>query len=167
MSAVKQNSPVSSLHLVEDQRPAEDDELSIELRGIPGKQVRCRTGHHRFAMDDWEPGENIPVRGVSVMPASDGRFALLEPCLACWEVTRVTYTHPGGGIDGHLQSHIRYGKGWKKIPSHLPRGKRVLRSEKYRRGEHQLKALLGRVVTVDGNEVSAPPPVSAVKFQGA
>lgn len=142
---------------------------AVDPGGIPGKQIRCRAGHHRFAMDDWEPPAEIP-RGVSVMFASEGRYKLLEPCLACLAATRVTYTHPGGGIDGYLKSSIVYGQNWVRMAMDQPRGRRVMRDERYRRGKAQLAGFIGRAVTDLADEAREPEParspVAPVRFRG-
>jgi hypothetical protein len=134
---------------------------------IPIKQVRCRAGHHKFALDDWEPPSEIP-RGVSVMFASEGRYKMMEPCLACMAATRVTYTHPGGGVDGFLKSGIVYGQNWVRMPMSQPRGSRVMRDERCRRGQAQLTAFMGRAITGLTDEAEPErPPVAPVQFRGA
>lgn len=147
--------------------PSDRKEQAEELGNIPARQIRCRKGHHAFALDDWIPGEEIP-RGVAAMHASEGRYKLVEPCLNCSEVSRVTLTHPGGGIDGYLQSHLVYGPGWYRLPSYIPRGRRAMRDEAYRRGGRQLQALIGRAVTLlEDDDQPVIRAVQPVRFQGA
>lgn len=133
---------------------------------IPTKQIRCRAGHHRFALDEWEPPAPIP-RGVSVMFASEGRYKLMEPCLACMAVTGVTYTHPGGAVDGSLKRSIVYGQNWVRLPAGEPRGRRLMRGVQYRRGETQLRAFMGRALTDLAEEYAEPerPSVTPVTFR--
>lgn len=134
---------------------------------IPTKQIRCRAGHHRFALDEWEPPAPIP-RGVSVMFASEGRYKLMEPCLACMAVTGVTYTHPGGAVDGSLKRSIVYGTNWVRLPADQPRGRRLMRGVQYRRGEAQLRAFMGQAITslADEDRESSVPPVAPVRLRG-
>lgn len=139
-------------------RSVELGEHVADPSGIPIKQIRCRAGHHRFALDDWEPPDPIPGRGVTVMFASEGRYKLLEPCLACMAATRVTYTHPGGGIDGFLKSGIVYGKNWRKMAMDAPRGRRVMRDERCRRGQAQLTAFIGSAITSLADEAREGEP---------
>jgi hypothetical protein len=116
-------------------------EAPQEVGSIPARQLRCRAGHHHFALDDWLPGEEEIPRGVTVMPASDGRLKLIEPCLDCLAVTGVTYTHPGGIFDGYLRRQIQYGPEWVR---------------------------LGRVTTlVDDDEEAGRPSVAPALFRGA
>jgi hypothetical protein len=135
---------------------------------IPIKQVRCRAGHHRFPLDEWEPPGPVPA-GVSVMFASEGRYKLVEPCRACQAVTGVTYTHPGGQVDGHLRRQIIYGDEWVRMAQGTPRGKRVMRGEMYDRGQAQMQAFIGAAVTAlaDGARGPEPgrPPVTPVQFR--
>lgn len=141
----------------ENLRAVEPGEHVIDPAGIPIKQIRCRAGHHKFALDDWEPPAEIP-RGVTVMFASEGRYKLLEPCLTCMAATRVTYTHPGGGIDGFLKSSITYGKNWQKMAMDAPRGRRVMRDERCRRGKKQLDAFIGAAITDLADDAREPEP---------
>jgi hypothetical protein len=146
-----------SLHAVEPGTEA------VNPGSIPTRQIRCRAGHHDFALDDWEPPAEIP-RGVTVMFASEGRYKLLEPCLKCMAATRVTYTHPGGGIDGYLKSTITYGQNWVRMAMDQPRGRRVMRDERCRRGKTQLDAFIGAAITGLTEEAVEPahrgvPPV--------
>jgi hypothetical protein len=149
--------------------PRIPDESGVNYGALPASQVVCRSGHHRFALDDWDPGEEIP-RSVTAMHADEGRYKLLEPCLKCWAVTRVTFTHPGGGIDGYLRPVLRYGKEWVKLDADVPRGRRVMRDQKYQRGQGRLKALIGRAVTLtedaEDAEPSARRPVPRPVFRG-
>jgi hypothetical protein len=142
-------------------RAVEPGQQVLDPSAIPVRQLRCRSGHHRFALDDWEPPAEIP-RGVSVMFASEGRYKMLEPCLACLAATRVTYTHPGGGIDGYLKSGIIYGTNWVRMAMDRPRGRRVMRDEKVRRGRRQLDAFIGSAVTSLADEAREPGPVPRV-----
>jgi hypothetical protein len=151
-----------NLHVIEPGREATDP------GSIPVKQIRCRAGHHQFALDSWEPPAAIPS-GVSVMFASEGRYKLMEPCPVCWAATRVTYTHPGGGIDGYLKSTIVYGTNWVRMAMGQPRGRRVMRDEKVRRGKDQLAAFIGSAVTSLADEAREPEPARTVpptRFQG-
>jgi hypothetical protein len=120
-------------------------------------------------MDDWEPPAAIP-RGVSVMFASEGRYKLMEPCLVCMAATRVTYTHPGGEVDGFLKSGIVYGSNWVRMAMSQPRGRRVMRDERCRRGKNQLQDFIGRAITDLADEVQVPEParspVAPVRFRG-
>jgi hypothetical protein len=134
-----------------------------EVGSIPARQLRCRAGHHSFALDRWLPGEEPLPRGITVMPASEGRLKLVEPCTDCLAVTGVTYTHPGGIFDGYLPRHIQYGGGWVKLDRDVPRSRRVMRNARYEAANEQIRELLGRVTTlVDDDE----KPVPGVRFQG-
>jgi hypothetical protein len=148
-------------------RVVQPGERSVSSPGqLPGKQLRCRSGHHKFALDDWEPEtEQIP-RTVTVMPATEGRLKLMDPCTACWAVTAVTYTHPGGVFDPWLARQLVYGAEWVRMTQGEPRGRRVMRAEKYERGAKQIAELLTRVTALDEDvpppAVFQPPVVRAV-----
>jgi hypothetical protein len=139
-------------------------ELDGELGAMPGRQVVCRSGYHDFAMDRWDPTTPVP-KSVTVMHASDSRYKFLDPCRNCGEATRVIYTHPGGRVDGFMETGIIYGGGWHKIPNHLPRTKRIVRAEKYRRGRKFLEDAISGAVTVVADE--EPVPVPQPRFSGA
>jgi hypothetical protein len=147
-------------------------EAASETRpeAIPSKQIRCRAGHPRFPMDAWEPPAPIPA-GVIVMFASEGRYKLMEPCQACWAVTGVTYTHPGGGIDGYLRRQLVYGGEWVRMAQGTPRGKGLMRDTLYARGREQLQAFIGKAITdlADEDREAEPgrPPAAPVRFKGA
>ena len=144
-------------------------ETPTEVGSIPARQLRCRAGHHSFALDRWLPGEEPIPRGVTVMPASEGRLKLVEPCTDCLAVTGVTYTHPGGIFDGYLPRHIQYGGSWVKLDRDVPRSRRVMRDARYSAANEQIKELLGRVTTLveDDPDEDAGPRPAAVRFQGA
>jgi hypothetical protein len=150
-------------------RAVEPGRAVIDPSGIPARQIRCRAGHHQFALDDWEPPGAVPP-GVSVMFASEGRYKLMEPCRVCMAATRVTYTHPGGGIDGFLKSGILYGPAWVPMSAGQPRGRRAMRDEKLRRGRSQMSSFIGRAVTSltaeDREPADQRPPVAPVRFRG-
>lgn len=139
-------------------------ETPQEVGSIPARQLRCRAGHHEFALDRWLPGEEPIPRGVTVMPASEGRLKLMEPCTACLAVTGVTYTHPGGIFDGYLPRHIQYGAEWVRLDQDVPRSRRVMRDARYSAASGQIKTLLGQVTTLVGDEPARP---AAVRFRGA
>jgi hypothetical protein len=139
-------------------------ETPTEVGSIPARQLRCRAGHHNFPLDRWLPGEEPIPRGVTVMPASEGRLKLVEPCGDCLAVTGVTYTHPGGIFDGYLPRHIQYGGTWVKLDRDVPRSRRVMRDARYQAANEQIRELLGRVTTlVDDEEDLAQVP--GVRFQ--
>ena len=155
--------------------PDEDSKSTADYGNLPPRQRRCRGAHHSFALDDWEPPEEIP-RGVTTMPADEGRYKILEPCLKCLAVTRVTRTHPGGRIDGFMKSELRYGGTWVRLDRSVPRGRRQMRDLRYQDGQTQLQALIGQAVTLlEEDDLAplrqpaarrlAPPPVP--RFQGA
>jgi hypothetical protein len=142
-------------------------ETPTEVGSIPARQLRCRAGHHNFPLDRWLPGEEPIPRGVTVMPASEGRLKLVEPCGDCLAVTGVTYTHPGGIFDGYLPRHIQYGTDWVRLDRDVPRSRRVMRDARYSAANAQIRELLGRVTTLvedDPRSGRAPAPVV---FQGA
>lgn len=149
---------------------AGDEASETRPEAIPSKQVRCRAGHHKFPLDEWEPPDPVPA-GVIVMFASEGRYKLMEPCRACWAVTGVTYTHPGGGVDGYLKRHIVYGSEWVRMAQGAPRGKGLMRDTLYARGQAQLQVFIGRAITTlaedDREPGPARPPVAPVQFRGA
>jgi hypothetical protein len=142
-------------------RAVEPGQQAVNAGSIPAKQLRCRSGHHPFPLDAWEPPAPIPA-GVSVMFASEGRYKLMEPCPVCWAATRVTYTHPGGGVDGYLKSSIVYGTNWVRMAMDQPRGRRVMRDEKIRRGQDQMAAFIGSAVTSLADEAREPEPARRV-----
>jgi len=131
---------------------------------LPARQLRCRGAHHTFALDDWIPGETEIPRGVTVMPATEGRLKLVEPCTSCWAVSGVTYTLPGGVFDPYMPRQLVYGSDWVRMEQHEPRGRRLMRAERYQRGAKQIAALLTRVTEVDEAPLPAPavfrPPAS-------
>jgi hypothetical protein len=138
-----------------------------EVGSIPARQLRCRAGHHDFALDRWLPGEEPIPRGVTVMPASEGRLKLVEPCTACLAVTGVTYTHPGGIFDGYLPRHIQYGAEWVRLDRDVPRSRRVMRDARYSAANAQIRELLGRVTTLVEDQDRGPRRPVSVRFQGA
>jgi hypothetical protein len=140
-------------------------EMPMEVGSIPARQLRCRAGHHSFALDRWLPAEEPIPRGVTVMPASEGRLKLMEPCTDCLAVTGVTYTHPGGIFDGYLRRQIQYGAEWVRLDRDVPRSRRVMRDARYSAANAQIRELLGRVTTLvdDGPR----RPVAQPRFQGA
>jgi hypothetical protein len=127
--------------------PDDETRSTTDYGNLPLRQRRCRGAHHSFALDDWDPPEAIP-RGVTVMPADEGRYKFLEPCMKCMAVTRVTRTHPGGRIDGFMKSEIRYGAEWVRLDRSVPRGRRTMRDLRYQDGQKQLQALIGLAVTL-------------------
>jgi hypothetical protein len=139
--------------------------LSAEVGAIPARQLRCRAGHHNFPLDRWLPGEEPIPRGVTVMPASEGRLKLIEPCGDCLSVTGVTYTHPGGIFDGYLPRHIQYGANWVRLDRDVPRSRRVMRNARYEAANEQIRELLGRVTTLVDDD-GEPERVPGVRFQG-
>ena len=66
-------------------------------------------------------------------------------------------TGAGGSLDGALPRRIDYAGTWYHLPSHLPRGKRAFRREKFRRGGSKIQARI-RAASLVGE---AP----AVKFR--
>jgi hypothetical protein len=118
--------------------PSEERALEAALRGIPNDQVRCRAGHHQFAWDEAAIGEPLPST-VYAQGRSDGRYRIVDPC-PCG-VKKVTVTGIGGNLN-ELDSHLEYPSDWVSVPQHLPRGRRVLRREKIRRTEAQVRALI-------------------------
>jgi hypothetical protein len=144
--------------------PETAHETPQEVGSIPARQKRCRAGHHRFPLDDWLPGEEPVPRGVSVMPSTEGRLKLVEPCTACQAVTGVTHTHPGGVFDGYLPRQIYYGKSWVKLDRDVPRSRRVMRDSRYQgqAASEQIKELLGRVVTLVDDDDTGRPVVPVV-----
>lgn len=157
-----------------------DDEITrstTDYGNLPGRQRRCRGAHHQFALDDWDPPEAIP-RGVTVMPADEGRYKFLEPCLKCYAVTRVTRTHPGGRIDGFMRSELRYGAEWVRLDRSVPRGRRKMRDLRYQDGQKLLQSFIGQAVTLLEDDepparptrlprgAHAAPRPPAVRFQG-
>jgi hypothetical protein len=138
--------------------PSEARELESVLRGIPNNQVRCRAGHHQFAWDEAAIGEPLPPT-VYAQGRTDGRYRIVDPC-PCG-VKKVTVTGIGGNLN-ELDSHLEYPGDWVPVPQHLPRGRRVLRREKIRRTEAQVRALIR---TADGHPVADPArDVPRVRF---
>lgn len=126
---------------------------------LPPRQVRCRAGRHHFPLDDWLPPAPVPA-GVSVHFASEGRYKLVERCLACKAVTGVTYTHPGGEVDGFLRRQLVYDGDWVKLAQGVPRGRAAMRDVAWTRGREQMAAFIGQAVTTlleDDREPVRPP----------
>jgi hypothetical protein len=147
------NRPRGNLQLV----TSEERELDAALRDIPDNQVRCRAGHHTFAWDETAIGAPLPPT-VYAQGRSDGRYQIVDPC-PCG-VRKVTVTGIGGSLH-ELDSHLSYPSDWVSVPSHLPRGRRVLRREKIRRTAPQVRALLR---TADQRPVADASSVPAARF---
>lgn len=125
-------------------------EEPAEIGDIPARQLCCRGGHHKFPMDEWIPGEPLP-RDITVLPASEGRLKIMEPCRSCRAVTGVTYTHPGGEFDPYLPRHLQYGPEWVRLAMDVPRSRRVMRAARYSTAaaQTQIRELLAGVTTLE------------------
>lgn len=146
----------------------ETPETPAEVGGVPVRQLCCRGGHHEFALDKWIPGEPLP-RGITVLPASEGRLKILEPCESCRAVTGVTYTHPGGVFDPYLPRQIHYGAEWVRLAMDVPRSRRVMRAARYssKVAQAQIRELLAGVTTLEEPDDRPASGVAPAVFKGA
>lgn len=127
--------------------PTETAELAGHMASIENEEVECRAGHHLFELDTWKISDPLPD-SVYARPAKDGRYELVSPCDNCGAKLIIT-TSPGGGLDGALPRRIDYAGTWYHLPSHLPRGKRAFRREKFKRGEAKIRAAIRSAALVD------------------
>lgn len=143
-------------------------ETPAEVGDIPARQLCCRGGHHKFPLDDWIPGEQLP-RDITVMPASEGRLKIMEPCRSCRAVTGVTYTHPGGEFDPYLPRQLHYGTDWVRLAMDVPRSRRVMRAARYSSpaAQAQIRELLAGVTTLDEPDTRPVSRVAPAVFRGA
>lgn len=140
--------------------PIEASELASHMSAIEDYEVECRAGHHLFELDTWRISDPLPD-SVYARPGKDGCYELVSPCNNCGAKLIIT-TGPGGDLSGTLPRRIDYDGTWYHLPSHLPRGKRAFRREKFRRGEPKIRAAI-RSSTLVGEARSVP----ATKFRGA
>jgi hypothetical protein len=150
-------------------RRTEDQELTGILNEMPDLEVLCRTGWHRWALDEVMPGESWPDV-VRAWPQRRGVFRIEEPCVKCGLAWRITDTLPGGRMDPFAVSRIAYDREWVTIPQGYKRGKRRIRQELYRRrGEEQTTAQVEAAAarTAAEEEAVAQAAAPAVKFSGA
>jgi hypothetical protein len=154
-------------------RRTEDQELTGILNEMPDLEVLCRTGWHRWALDEVMPGESWPD-SVRAWPGRRGAFRIEEPCVKCGLTWRITDTLPGGRMDPFAVTRIVYDREWVTIPQGFKRGKRRIRQELYRRrGDEQTAAQVEEAAArtaveeaVAAEAVTAPAP-APVKFSGA
>jgi hypothetical protein len=149
-------------------RRTEDQELTGILNEMPDLEVLCRTGWHRWALDEVMPGESWPDV-VRAWPQRRGVFRIEEPCVKCGLAWRITDTLAGGRMDPFATSRIVYDREWVAIPQGYKRGKRRIRQELYRRRgadntAAQLELAAARTAADEEVVVQAPAPV---KFSGS
>lgn len=135
--------------------PTEAAELAAHMMSIDDNEVECRAGHHLFELDTWRISDPLPA-SVYARPGKNGCYELVSPCDNCNAKLIIT-TGAGGSLDGALPRRIDYAGTWYHLPSHLPRGKRAFRREKFRRGGSKIQARI-RAASLVGE---AP----AVKFR--
>jgi hypothetical protein len=149
-------------------RRTEDQELTGILNEMPDLEVLCRTGWHRWALDEVMPGESWPDV-VRAWPQRRGVFRIEEPCVKCGLAWRITDTLAGGTMDPFAVSRIVYDREWVTIPQGYKRGKRRIRQELYRRrGADDTAAQLERAAArTAADEEAAAPAAPVLKFSGA
>jgi hypothetical protein len=113
-------------------------ELAAHMYQIGDNEVECRAGHHLFELDTWHISDPLPD-SVYARPGKEGCFELVSPCGNC-DAKLIITTGPGGDLTGALPRRIDYAGTWYHLPSHLPRGKRAFRREKFRRGGAKIQA---------------------------
>jgi hypothetical protein len=130
----------SSLHAVDP------GALSLDsiLRSMPIGEVMCRSGRHRYGLDETLPGQAWPDT-VRAWPADGGAYRIEDACLLCGLAWRVFYTGPNGELDPWAPYSTHYDRDWVSIPQEYDRTKAMLRSEKYRRAGRGVAAQLRRV----------------------
>jgi hypothetical protein len=142
--------------------PTVNAELAGHMSSIEDNEVECRAGHHAFELDTWHISDPLPA-SVYARPGKDGCFELVSPCDNCGAKLIIT-TGPGGGLDGALPRRIDYAGTWYHLPSHLPRGKRAFRREKFSRGNAKIQARIRAAALVD-DEATPVSSVPSVKFR--
>jgi hypothetical protein len=136
---------------------APERQLLRILNTIPDHIVRCRSGKHRWALEEQEPGEPFPS-SVSAEPAREGSYLLIEPCGRCG-AEKHTLTGPGGDLYA-ARSWIIYPPDWVVIPGDFPRGKLTLKAEWNRRNKQNFTRLFkaaDREARVQARAVGAIP----------
>jgi hypothetical protein len=149
----------SSLRVI----PTEARELAGHMTSIEDYEVECRAGHHGFELDTWKISEPLPS-SVYARPAKAGCYELVSPCGNCGARLIIT-TGPGGDLSGALPRRIDYPRDWYHLPSHLPRGKRAFRREKFARGGAKIAARIRSAALVE--EAGAYQPAPSATFRGA
>lgn len=127
--------------------PTEARELAEHMASIEDHEVECRAGHHLFELDTWKISGQLPA-SVYARPGKGGCYELVSPCDNCGARLVIT-TGPGGGLGGALPRRIDYDGTWYHLPSHLPRGKRAFRREKFKRGEAKIRARIRSAALMD------------------
>ncbi len=143
--------------------PTETAELASHMASIEDEEVECRAGHHLFELDTWKISDPLPG-SVYARPAKDGCYELVSPCPNC-DAKLITTTGPGGSLDGALPRRIDYPGTWYHLPSHLPRGKRAFRREKFKRGSSKIQACIRGAALVDDRAESVRG-VPQTRFRG-
>lgn len=145
--------------------PTVNAELASHMSSIDDNEVECRAGHHDFELDTWHISDLLPD-SVYARPGKEGCFELVSPCGNCGAKLIIT-TGPGGNLDGALPRRIDYAGTWYHLPSHLPRGKRAFRREKFGRGNSKIQARIRAAALVgEAGTVTSPRQVPSVKFRG-
>jgi hypothetical protein len=115
-----------------------DRKLLRLLARVPAKQVRCRSGKHKWASEEQEPGEPFPQEVVA--HRQEGCYLIEDPCLRCGAVK---YTLTGLGGDLYTaRSWILYPHDWVTIPSEFPHGKATFKMEWNRLNKRPYAVLL-------------------------
>lgn len=143
--------------------PTENAELASHMTSIEDEEVECRAGHHNFELDTWHISDPLPDT-VYARPGKVGCYELVSPCDNCGARLIIT-TGPGGSLDGTLPRRIDYAGTWYHLPSHLPRGKRAFRREKFRRGQSKIQACIRAAALADDRAEPARGSVPSVKFR--
>lgn len=143
---------------------AADPDLEKALRDMPPEEVRCRSGHHRFARDTVLPGQQWPD-SVRAWPDGEGRIKIEDPCVDCKMVWRITKTGYDGQLDAFAKPYLVYDEDWVRIPQGLDRRKRTVRAEGYRRSRAKDSASLQRALDRTA-EREVRPHLPAARFSG-
>lgn len=142
-----------------------DRRLLRMLSRAPAKQVRCRSGHHRWASEEQEPGEPVPREVVA--HRREGRYLIEDPCVRCG-AEKHTLTGEGGDLYT-ARSWIIYPPDWVTIPSEFPHGKSTFKMEWNRLNKRPYAVLLKQADREEaeirrGEERAARARVQPVRF---
>lgn len=144
--------------------PTDAAELASHMGSIDDEEVECRAGHYLFELDTWKISDPLPA-SVYARPAKNGCYELVSPCENCGAKLIIT-TGAGGSLDGALPRRIDYAGTWYHLPSHLPRGKRAFRREKFRRGNSKIQACIRSASLMEEARVARDRgPAPAAKFR--
>jgi hypothetical protein len=151
-----------------------DEYLSAEdaINDMDDDEVRCRSLHHRYPLDDIRPGRKL--RGVDVARQIDGCYQVVETCLDCGMVERTSVTLPGGAYDAEVVYRHRYSRRWKKVPAEFGRVRKSrFKKERDNRDGSFKSAVLSVVAAagrdlaeeehVQGELLGRPPRPSAIR----